>query len=91
MSELKKKRVYTDPTKSQWQTRCMAAENTVKAQDIELRQERGRSMMYEAKLAEALSDKDRLRKVAHGWFIAWAIALTFLAIIAAARMIGGAQ
>ena len=40
---------------------------------------------------ELLAKNARLRQRARGWCIAWAIAVTCLAIIAAARMIGGAR
>jgi hypothetical protein len=61
MSELKKKRVYTDPTKSQWQTRCMAAENTVRALFAELNTQRQASEKAESAARELADENIRLR------------------------------
>jgi hypothetical protein len=70
MSELKKKRVYTDPTKSQWQTRCMAAENTVRQQDIELTTQRQGRAKFELAANRLQDEVDRLRRWLKWWPIA---------------------
>ncbi len=69
----------------------MAAENTVRAQDIELNTQRQALAKAELDARWLQDEVDRLRKVARGWGIAWAVAVTCLAVIAAARLIGGAQ
>ena len=57
----KPKRTYSEPTKADYIIRCMAAENTVKAQDIELRQERGRAITLHAQLQDAEEQAENLR------------------------------
>ncbi len=57
----KPKRVSSETTKDGWVIRCMAAENTVRAQDIELRQERGRAIKLHADVQDALADASTLR------------------------------
>ncbi len=89
MSEIKPKSDWV--TKDKWIIRCMAAENTVRAQDIELNTQRQALAKAELDARWLQDEVDRLRKVARGWGIAWAVAVTCLAVIAAARLIGGAQ
>jgi hypothetical protein len=89
VSEIKPKSDWV--TKDKWIIRCMAAENTVRAQDIELNTQRQALAKAELDARWLQDEVDRLRKVARGWGIAWAVAVTCLAVIAAARLIGGAQ
>ena len=80
MSDINAKRRYSEPTKSDYIIRCMAAENTVKAQDIELttvRQARAKAELETLWLTE---ENARLRQRAI-WFTAWAIAVICLAVI----------
>jgi hypothetical protein len=77
------KRRYSDPTKSDYIIRCMAAENTVKAQDIELRQERGLQLRDAEEQAAKLWARN-------GKMTAAATALAVLVIALAFALIGGA-
>ena len=94
IAALKKKRVSSETTKDGWIIRCMAAENTVKAQDIELRQERGIAFTLRAQLQDAEEQVAKLR--AHESKLVKAVSV--LAVIATVLVceilffsIGGAQ
>jgi hypothetical protein len=92
VSEIKPKSDWV--TKDKWIIRCMAAENTVRAQDIELRQARGRVMMFEAqaKIAEERAAKlgARESKLVNAASVLVVIAAV-LAFALLSFLIGGAQ
>ena len=91
MNEIKPKRRYSDPTKSDYIIRCMAAENTVRQQDKALTAETRARAKAELAANRLQDEVDGWRKSARGWFILWAVAVVCLAIISAAWMIGGAR
>jgi hypothetical protein len=82
----KPKRKYTEPTKADYIIRCMAAENTVRAQDAELRQERAHAFTLHAQLQDALKQAENLRRLANG-----ASVLAVIVIVLAFILIGGAR
>jgi hypothetical protein len=84
------KRKYSEPTKSDYIIRCMEAENTVKAQDIELRQERGLAIKLHAQLQDAEEQAAKLR-ARDGKLTTAASVLALLVIVLAGVLIGGAQ
>ena len=94
MNDINAKRRYSEPTKDAWIIRCMAAENTVRQQNIQLRQERGRVMMFEAQAKIAKEQADNLRaresKVVNAASVMVVIAVV-LAYVLLYFLIGGAQ
>jgi hypothetical protein len=90
----KPKRLYSEPTKSDYIIRCMAAENTVRAQDAELRQERGHAIKLHAQLQDALEQAENLRaRVARMTTAASLLAViaVVLAFALLSFLIGGAR
>ena len=71
--------------------RALNAEDELLKQTKKLVEQYVENGKLESAYNELLADNARLRKAARGWCIACGIAVTCLAIIAAARMIGGAQ
>jgi hypothetical protein len=86
----KKKRVYSEPTKSDYIIRCMAAENTVKAQDIELTAQRQAREKAESAARELAEENIRLR-ARDGKLTTAASVLVVIAIALAFALIGGAR
>jgi len=80
VSDIKAKRRYSDPTKSDYIIRCMAAENTVRQQDKALAEEKQARAKAELDALWLTDENARLRQRAIGWFIAWAIAVICLAV-----------
>jgi hypothetical protein len=94
IAAVKPKRVSSETTKNGWVIRCMAAENTVKAQDIELRQERGRAITLHAQLQDAEEQAAKLRARAGKLTSAasvLAVIATVLVFALAGLLIGGAR
>jgi hypothetical protein len=90
ISASKPKRVSSETTKDGWIIRCMSAENTVRAQDAELRQERGMIKLLNEQLQNALADAITLRarekRLTNG-----ASVLAVIVIVLAFILIGGAR
>ena len=84
------KRKYSEPTKSDWTIRAMQAENTVKAQDAELRQERGLAIKLHAQLQDAKEQAAKLR-ARDGKLTTAASVLAVLVIALAFALIGGVK
>ncbi len=61
ISVSKPKRVYSEPTKADYIIRCMAAENAVRAQDIELATQRQAREKAESATRELAGENIRLR------------------------------
>ena len=91
---LKPKRKYTEPTKADYIIRCMAAENTVKAQDIELNAQRQAREKAEDAARNLAGENIRLRaresKLTSAVSVLAVIA-TVLAFALAVELIGGAR
>jgi hypothetical protein len=83
----KPKRTYTEPTKSDYIIRCMAAENTVKAQDIELRQLRAQLNDAEEQAAKLLARVARMTVAAE----VLAVIAVVLAFVLLSFLTGGAR
>ncbi len=86
----KPKRKYTEPTKADYIIRCMSAENTVRAQDAELRQERGMIKLLNEQLQNALADAITLRSRVTR-LTNCASVLAVIVIVLAFILIGGAR
>jgi hypothetical protein len=84
------KRKYSEPTKSDWTIRAMQAENTVRQQDTELRQERGLAIKLHAQLQDAEEQVAKLR-ARDGKLTTAASVLALLVIVLAFALIGGAR
>jgi hypothetical protein len=83
VNDIKAKRRYSDPTKSDYIIRCMAAENTVKAQDIELRQVR--------ELLQGAKEQAAKLRARDGALTTAASVMAVLVIVLAGVLIGGAK
>ena len=84
------KRKYTEPTKADYIIRCMAAENTVRAQDIELNVQRQAREKAEAAARELAGDNIRLR-ARESKLVSAASVLAVIVIALAGLLIGGAR
>jgi hypothetical protein len=62
MSDIKAERRYSDPTKSDYIIRCMAAENTVRQQDKSLTAETQARAKFELAANRLQDEVDRLRR-----------------------------
>jgi negative regulator of sigma E activity len=90
VNDINAKRRYSEPTKDAWIIRCMAAENTVKAQDIELTAVWQARAKDESAARELAGENIRLRaRVAQ--LTTAASVLAVLVIVLAGVLIGGAR
>ncbi len=89
----KPKRVSSETTKDGWVIRCMAAENTVKAQDAELRQVREHLQAREkaAAAARELAGQNIRLRARESRLVGAASLLTVIVIVLAVFLIGGAR
>jgi len=83
VNDINAKRRNSDPTKSDYIIRCMAAENTVKAQDIDLRQVREQLQDAEEQVVKLLARDGRLTCAVS--------VLAAIATVLAFLLIGGAR
>jgi hypothetical protein len=92
ISASKPKRKYTEPTKADYIIRCMAAENTVRAQDAELNTQRQAREKAESAARELADENIRLRaresKLVNA---ASVLAVIVIVIVLAFILIGGAR
>ena len=84
------KRKYSEPTKADYIIRCMAAENTVKAQDIELTAVWQARAKDESAARELAEENIRLR-ARDGKLTSAVSVLAVLVIALAVALIGGAR
>jgi len=84
VSDIKAKRRYSDPTKSDWMIRALNAENTLRDTDRAVVCETQARAKAEWDALRLTEENARLRQRAIGWFTAWAIAVICLAVIAIA-------
>jgi hypothetical protein len=90
----KPKRLYSEPTKSDYIIRCMAAENTVRAQDAELNTQRQAREKAESAARELAGENIRLRARASTLTSAASVLAVFAVVLAFALLsflIGGAR
>jgi hypothetical protein len=90
VNELNARRRYSEPTKSDYIIRCMAAENTVKAQDIELTTQRQGRAKFELAANRLQDEVDRLRRDRGCERVACILIMVVMAIVCR-LLIGGAQ
>lgn len=83
-------RKSNDPTKADWIIRAMKAENTVRAQDVELETERKTRLQAELVAHDMTEENQRLR-ARDGKLTSVASFLAVLAIVLAFMLIGGAR
>jgi hypothetical protein len=86
----KPKRVSSETTKDGWVIRCMAAENTVRAQDIELNAQRQAREKAESAARELSGENIRLR-ARDGKLVSAVSVLAVIVIVLAFALIGGAR
>ncbi len=90
IASIKPKRVSSETTKDGWVIRCMAAENTVKAQDIELNAQRQAREKSEDAARELADENIRLR-ARDGKLVKTVSLLAVIVIVLAFVLIGGAR
>ena len=90
IAAVKPKRVSSETTKDGWVIRCMAAENTVKAQDKQLKEERDMVKLLQEQLQGALADACMLR-ARESKLVKAVSLLAVLVIVLAVALIGGAK
>jgi len=90
VNDIKPTRRYSEPTKSDYIIRCMAAENTVRQQSAALTEETQARAKAEWDALRLTDEVDRLRRERAGERVACILIMVVMAIVCR-LLIGGAQ